>query len=245
MSKITAFFEKFSELVFPSNFKCVFCGKEFDKKVPTNTCENCLKKLPYLTGNRCKKCGDVVNSMAEYCLICKNKKRHFDVAYAPFVYEKQISACVIKFKFENAKYLFKPMANYLVKCYYENQISADIIVGVPMSEEKEKQRGYNQASLLAKNLAKTVNLPFDEHSLKKIKNTSRQVDLAFEERSKNVKDAFWVSNRKTFKGKNVLLIDDVLTTGATCDECAKVLKNAGAKKVVVLTLARTHIQKNN
>lgn len=245
MNKIIAFFENFNELIFPSSFKCIFCGKELDKKVSTCTCEDCLKKLPFLTGHRCKKCGDKIEGMADYCMVCKDTKRNFDVAYSPFIYKDQISACIIKFKFENAKYLFKPLSTYLAKCYYENDITVDIVTGVPMIEEKEKQRGYNQANELAKNLAKFVNLPFERSTLKKIKNTNRQVDLEFEERSKNVRDAFWVADRKTFKGKDVLLVDDVLTTGATCDECAKALKKGGAKKVIVLTLARTHIQKKN
>lgn len=245
MNKVKAFFENLSELIFPSNFKCIFCGKELDTKVSTCTCENCVKKLPFLTGHKCRKCGDKIDSMAEYCIICKDTKRHFDVAYSPFIYKNQISASIIKFKFENAKYLFKPLSTYLAKCYYENNIVADIVVGVPMTEEKQKQRGYNQANELAKNLAKFVNLPYDELTLKKIKNTDRQVDLEFEQRSKNVCDAFWVTDRKTFKGKDVLLVDDVLTTGATCDECAKALKKGGAKKVIVLTLARTHIEKKN
>lgn len=243
MNKVAKFFEYIAEIVFPSTFKCVFCSKELNAKIPTCTCEECEKKLPYITGKTCKKCGDVINSMSDYCIICKDTKRYFDIAYAPFVYKNQISAAIKKFKFENAKYLFKPMSTYLAKCYFENAITADIIAFVPMTEEKQKERGYNQAGELAKNLAKYIGLPYDENTLQKVKNTPRQVDLVFEERSKNVKDAFWVTDRKTFKDKVILLIDDVMTTGATCDECAKALKKGGAKKIIVLTLARTHIEK--
>lgn len=235
-------FEFLSEILYPQNIKCVFCGKDLPKKVPTNTCPDCLENLPFAQQTKtCLKCGDKVLSLAEFCDICQSKNRHFDQARAPFFYEEPISFAIKKFKYENAKYLFKPLATYMANTYYQSEFNPDFIVFVPMFEKKERQRGYNQSFLLAKNLSDIVGVQVLQNYLIKIKKTKKQVELAFEDRTKNLKDAFKVTDKAKIKDKTILLIDDVLTSGATADECAKVLKKAGAKKVLVLTLARTHI----
>lgn len=238
-AKVTSFL---SEMVFPGHYKCLFCGKELPAKTPTLTCEECGKKLPEVGEKFCLTCGDKITSLANYCMVCKNRTRQFDMARAPFLYEGAISHAIVNFKFHNAKYFFKPLSAYLAKCYYEHDMQADLMLCVPMTEQKQMQRGYNQAAMLAKYLSDYIHVPFDEKLIKKIKSTSNQVDLSFEERSDNVKGAFLLTDRSKVKNKVVLLVDDVLTTGATSEECAKLLKKAGAKKVLVLCLARTHVR---
>lgn len=114
----------------------------------------------------------------------------------------------------------------------------DLIVPVPLHRTRIKERGFNQALLLARELAETYSLPVDYIRLKRIRPTDPQTGLKGKERMKNVRGAFAVEYGRFFEDKNVLLIDDVYTTGATVSECCRVLKKAGAKNTDVLTLAR-------
>ena len=109
---------------------------------------------------------------------------------------------------------------------------------VPISKKRYKLRGYNQSSLLAKEFAEIFNLEFDKEVLIKIKNNPRQSTLSQEERFLNTQGVYKINKNAKIINKNILLLDDVFTTGATCNECAKVLKEAGAKKVGVFTIAK-------
>ena len=122
-------------------------------------------------------------------------------------------------------------------------LPVDVVTFVPMFPSKQKKRGYNQAELLAKELCKIIEINLDNKNLARIKDTSTQTELSFSERQKNLENAFKVENKQAFKGKVVLLVDDVLTTGATANNCAKELKRVGAKEVYVLTFATTELEK--
>jgi competence protein ComFC len=114
----------------------------------------------------------------------------------------------------------------------------DLITSVPLNERRQKERGYNQAEVLAKPLARRMEIPFSTNLIKRIKQTKSQVGLSLLERQNNVADAFLtVSNLVGFS--NILIIDDVATTGSTLDACAKALKDAGTRNVFALTLAKT------
>lgn len=134
------------------------------------------------------------------------------------------------------------LAPYLKNVYIENFFAPDIITFVPMSIKAEEKRGYNQSELLADALAKLLSLEA-YCTLEKVKDTARQAELDFEERSKNLKGAFKVTDKKFVKGKHVLVVDDVLTTGATSHEVASALKTAGAKSVYLLTVASVSREK--
>lgn len=237
-------FEMFDNLIFPQGIKCIFCGDELNEKRGNCTCDKCREKLPFTFDEKiCVRCGDKISSMSNYCLVCKNKKRNFDIARSTFFYQSLVVKCIVDFKFNSAKFLAKPLSYFLAETYRRYNFCADMLVCVPMTNNKLKKRGYNQADLLAKNLSCLIDVPYIENALIKVKDTQSQVDLKFNERNKNIEKAYKVKNKQIFSNMKVLLVDDVLTTGATCDECARVLKNAGAEKIFVLTLARTHIKK--
>lgn len=237
--KLKQFVDDILQVVYPDDYKCIFCGKELVSPVPTRTCKECEKCLPFIKGNICLICGDRVEGLSNYCLRCKEQVRYFTVARAPFVFDGKISNAIHKFKYENAKYLFKPMASFMSKVYFENNFKPEIILAVPMFRSREVSRGYNQAKLLAKELSKLVDVPLFEDILIKEKNTPAQTELSFFERQENLKDVFKVVKPEKIKGKNILLVDDVMTTGSTANYCCKSLTQAGAEKVFVLTLART------
>jgi len=114
----------------------------------------------------------------------------------------------------------------------------DLIVPVPLHVRRLRQRGFNQALLLAKELSKRTGIRYGQRVLRKVKDTPFQSTLKGTERRKNIKGAFHVNNTEEARGKSILLVDDVCTTGATVNECARTLLNGGAERVVALTLAR-------
>lgn len=125
-----------------------------------------------------------------------------------------------------------------VRSYYLNFSEYELLIPVPLHPKKLKKRGFNQAAILAKEVSKRHQILLDLFSLCRNRDSESQTNLTYRERKDNVKDAFSVKLSSKIKGKNILLIDDVYTTGATVNECSKVLLRAGAKKVDVLTLAR-------
>lgn len=234
-----------SNLVFPNEIKCIFCDAELSEKTPPQTCENCLKTLPYKDETQlCQKCGDKIEGFGKVCLVCKSNVRHFEKAVSPFYYENPINKTVRKLKYSGEKYLFYPLASFMAQEYFKHNFNADAVVFVPMIKEAEKARGYNQAKLLASEFCRITGLPLLEAAVEKVKKSSKQVGLTLVERKKNVEKTFKIDKAK-IKGKTLLLVDDVLTSGATVNEISRVLMGGDAKKVFVLTLARTHFSKNN
>ena len=240
-SKLLKIYNNILDVIFPKNFKCIFCNSEIFNENPLATCEECDKILPFINGKYCLRCGCKINSMADYCIKCKDTVRFFDQAKAPFEYDEPISNTIKKFKTANARYLAEPLATYLTKTYYDSGWNIDKIMCVPMYPAVERKRGFNHAKLLAQTLSKMIDIPFDDN-LQKIKNTAKQTEVDFIGRQTNLQDAFKYSGDCV--GKNVMVIDDVMTTGATMNTICFELKRKGANKVYVLTVARTSENRN-
>lgn len=151
-----------------------------------------------------------------------------------------IKTLILKFKYESnftAGYL---LSNFLIEMIEEEKINADVICYVPMTKKAEKKRGFNQCKLMARNIGYHTNIPVS-NCIKKIKNTKEQKTLTKEERIINLKGVFKINNVKDIKNKNVILIDDIMTTGATISECKYILKKSGVKQIIVLTIAKSNI----
>ena len=116
--------------------------------------------------------------------------------------------------------------------------SYDIIMPIPISKKRKKQRGYNQSALIARNLAKEFSMQYDEKVLKKIKDNIAQSSLNKEERIKNVQNVYYINKTNKIIEKKILLVDDIYTTGSTANECSKIVKKAGAKEVGIFTIAK-------
>jgi ComF family protein len=163
----------------------------------------------------------------------------FEIARSVVLYDGVMKDAIHKFKFEGRRALSVPLGGFLTSYLGCGDIPAeriDVIIPLPLSGKRERQRGYNQSELLAREIAGHYSIAIDITSLKKVKNITPQFELSRKERLLNVKGAFVCS---PLTGKNVLLIDDIYTTGATVREAAGSLKAAGARNVYVLTLART------
>lgn len=199
-------------------------------------CESCEKSFPYNSGNICNHCGRQVVNKQEYCLSCKNTYIAVDTARSVFTYTPPISDLIKKFKFNNKRYLSEIFATFLKDEYVKNGFTADYIVYPPMTDKAKKKRGFNQTELLARHLSQQTGVPFIDNFIK-VKDTERQVELSRELRLKNLIGAYKIADKKIIKDKTVLIVDDVLTTGATTEALAKLLKKYGAYKVLVLTIA--------
>ncbi len=216
------FFCVLLNLIYPQN--CLICSYKINE----------FTKIPL-----CGSCRDKVNA-SRSSVIYGEGDLAFDRAYCATTYDGVPKKCICLLKYEGKTQLIRPMAD-VVSDFAQKHIRSgdvDLIVPVPLHPVKLRERQFNQSELLAAHLAKKLDKPLAADSVKRIKYTMPQTGLKREERLKNVKGAFMVKRKHSFSGKQILLIDDVFTTGATLNECAKALKAAGAAKVTVLALAR-------
>ncbi len=225
-----------SELFAPSDFCCINCGREiFDR---TGFCAKCIREAVFNNGKTCKRCGVGLDGGEDYCGNCAFDKIYFDRAYAVFSYEGVIQRAILQMKFNNKGRYAKIFARYLVFLAKKENLQFDIVCYPPMSVRSRKLRFYNQSQLLARYFCDIL----DESdclcdALEKIKETERQEQLNKHDRKSNLSGAYRLKPQVNVKDKRVLVIDDVKTTGATLNECAKVLKRAGATSVVCLAVS--------
>lgn len=228
-----------TQIFFPPNLKCLVCGRELFADTRYFICSDCLEKLSRNT-KFCEKCGRRMNNDARFCDDCKNNERAFIVAYAPFIYENEVRKIVHKLKYGNSKYIAKPIAEFLADMYYERNLGVDLITFVPMHKKAKRQRGYNQAEEIAKNLGEILSLPVIA-TLEKVKNIPHLAKMKKTERAQAVLGAYELLDKSILKDKKVLLIDDVFTTGATVNACSLKLNKAKPESITVLTFATAKI----
>ena len=239
------FVQKFRNLIFPQDIKCIFCKEELNNHSMNSTCEICLNSLPYII-NSCPKCGGVLSTETMgVCFDCKRNNYSFEQAFSVFTYENSVLNAIHTLKYFGKKYLAKNFAYFMAQKIQTENISFDYITCVPMFKDKQKERGFNQSELIAEEISKLLNVEYLP-MCKKVVNTSSQTQHTFSERKANVKNSFkFISNFKPYiKNKNVLIIDDVFTTGATCDELSNVILKAGANKCYVITLAHVCLNRS-
>ncbi len=219
--------------LFNVTWTCNVCGNEVFNS--DYFCKTCIESLPIINENFCEHCGRLTVYPTSYCDSCKQKNINFDKARSAFSYEEPIDKLIQNYKYNKKLYLVEVFSYYLVGILLNNFSDADIITYVPSTKARIKERGYNQSKVLAEEVAKTIGKTCVETSVK-IKDTLRQATLNADERLDNLRGSFKIIN-SSVKDKNVLIIDDVLTTGTTSDYLAKLFKRAGAKKVYLLTIA--------
>ena len=187
----------------------------------------------------CKKCEIRFNNIAKFKIdkyIDRNFKKHLYI----FKYEGIIKERLIKFKFNEKLYIYKSFVNFLIKnekiCRFLK--SYDIIIPVPIHYNRKITRGYNQSALISREIAKNLDIKHNEKILLKLVNNKPQSTKNKEERKENVIGVYCVKNKELIYNKKVILVDDIYTTGSTVNECSKLLKRAGARKVDVITIAK-------
>lgn len=208
------------EILYPS--VCGICGK-INKKYLCKSCEIKLKNY-------------AINKIEDYR---NNEKVYYDYKIRILKYENIVREKIIEYKFNEKTYLCKTLEKIILneEKIYSFLKKYDIIIPVPLHKEKKAKRGYNQTELIAKELAKDLQIEIDNKNLKKVINTETQSTLTKAQRKENVKNAFMVQNAKYIENKRVILFDDIYTTGSTLNECSKILKKAKAKEIAILTIA--------
>lgn len=189
----------------------------------------------------CKKCEKLLEGQAKF-EITENKfnENFFDNHLYVFQYQGIIRKLIIDYKFNEKTYLYKTFVNFLLKNqnFFEIFKSYDTIIPVPISKKRNKERGYNQCSLISKEISKSLEIENNEYCLYKTKNIVAQSTLNKEERELNIKGAYQLKNIKAIENKKILLVDDIYTTGSTLNECARVLRKANPKIITCLTIAK-------
>jgi ComF family protein len=174
---------------------------------------------------------------AETCWHCHRHTLALTQIRAAVVFEKPITSAIYALKYKNQFGLAEPLGNILTTAWAQWQTDTDIIIPIPLSDERQRQRGYNQSELIAEHFAKQINRPMGVAALARVKHTKPQVGLNMDERLLNVDQAF-IADRNLVAGKRVLLIDDVCTTGATLTAAATALLQADARCVSAYCVAR-------
>lgn len=233
------FLAAFLDLLLPPF--CLSCDTPLGPSPEFLFCPSCLARLRFITSPLCPCCGRVYLSASggdHHCGTCLSTPFHFSKARALFLYQDPLKEVIHRFKYQGKTTCLASFAKFARKLPHTAEMEgADFIVPVPLHPSRLRERGFNQALLLARAF-----FPKDKRIsadlLIRFRSTEPQTNFNGNARRSNLKNAFRVVKPHRVAGKKILLLDDVFTTGTTVNECARVLKKAGAEEVMVLTLAR-------
>jgi competence protein ComFC len=215
---------------------CSGCGK-----IGERWCSTCDHQLIPLQNQICQICGYPVEN-GEICEKCLIDRPSYTQLRSLYLYQGEIRNALHRLKYNNDLGVGEILGQKCADQLSMNDWDIDLIIPVPLGKKRRRERGYNQSALIALPLALILNIPFNSKAILRKKETVTQIEFKAEERKQNVKDAF-SANPAFVHEKNILIVDDVITTGSTMDACALELKNAGARNVYGLSVARTMIGK--
>lgn len=222
-------------ILFPK--RCPVCHEVVEDRGHL-VCVICRTRLVEVTGNFCQKCGKpLLMGEQEYCMDCLRKKHWFDKGRAAFVYDETMRRSIAMYKYKGRKEYAAFYAEELLRrCAKEMLLwKGEVLIPIPLHPSRRRKRGFNQAELLALWLSKKSRIPVDRHLLLRTKHTHTQKELSGQERLANLKDAFSI-RKGAIPYKNIILVDDIYTTGSTIDAAARILKENGAHKVYFLCI---------
>jgi ComF family protein len=230
------------DLCYPCD--CYFCRKPSGDD--GYICQTCLERLSLHRNPSCTRCGlesTLPDGPDFICSECLQSPPEIERTFIVARYENAFRDLIHTFKYRKGVWLTEDLGRYLLAVYLERiqnkGIEVDLLIPVPIQSAKLRHRGYNQTELLAHYLSKNTGIPTQRKALKRVKTgITSQTRLHRNERLQNAKRAYRLTRHANVQGKTILLIDDVVTTGATCNACASLLRSAGAKAVYVLALAR-------
>ena len=233
---ISDFIDGFLNLVFPLN--CPICREGLEPDNKKYLCPSCRIKIGLIKKPVCSRCGRP--SALSICASCKINHHYFRTARAAGIHEGVLRECIHLLKYRKKAFLAEPLGKMLVETVKNaaNLGETDLLVPVPLGGRRYREREYNQARLLAGVVSRTFKIPISSRNLTRTRDALPQTRLSRRQREKNVRGLFKIGNGKEYRGKVVLIIDDVFTTGSTVNECARVLSEAGTREVNVLTVAR-------
>lgn len=227
--------KKTADLIYPP--RCPICH---DIRQPGRMliCDECVKKLPFVTGPTCRKCGKPIDPEdGERCFDCSGQEHVFDRGMGVFLYNDVMRKSIHYFKYKGRMEYGTFYAHCAWKAARENLElwKPQVIVPVPVHKMRLRRRGYNQAEIIGKELSRLTGIPCETGYVRRVTRTRAQKDLSPEERRKNLEHAF-APGRLSAEGKRVLLVDDIYTTGSTMDAVSRILKQGGAKEIYALSI---------
>lgn len=242
--------EQFLNVLFPETLYCIRCDKPLMPGAKYSLCSSCVRDINWSKGSVCKICGRVLKEnsvLKNICNDCNDFKKPFSggaVCTSYGLFEKDV---LKRFKYKEQPYLAKYLGLLMAERVAAEDWQIDFIVSVPLHREKHGKRGYNQAALLASEIGKNLKIECKNNVLKRKISTIPMSRLDNWQRREALKGVFSVNtavNTDTVEGKNILLVDDIYTTGSTMKECTNVLLKAGAKAVYISAFSAT-FDKNN
>jgi competence protein ComFC len=229
----------FLTLLYPPH--CAICGVDLERG--QHLCPACNETARRIQPPFCKTCSQPFDGAIEQefsCSNCAQRRFHFECAVACYRSRGIVRDLLHRFKYQGEFYLRHPLSEWLADGLADSRLASekfDCLVPVPLHPVRERERQFNQAEELAKIVGRGTGTPVLD-CLKRIRRTPTQTRFDRAERMENLRNAFKMRENRNVQGKHLVLVDDVFTTGSTADECARVLKNSGAKSVRVLTAAR-------
>lgn len=219
-----------TDLFFPR--ECIGCGKVGDF-----ICVRCAKKLPRLNPPLCPRCGRPETS-GSYCHDCWGNHHNLESVRSVFAFDGLIRDAIHAFKYHNLSAISCALGAFMADYFRKNEMKGDILIPVPLHERRIRERGYNQSELLAREISHILGIPCNGGLVQRIRDNGPQArTTSARQRRKNVENVFGNVSGEV-NGIDVIVIDDVCTSGATLVSCAAALKNAGAGQVIGFTLAR-------
>lgn len=219
---------------------CLLCDETTDAPYPI--CTACETELPWL-GEQCQQCALPLAMSGLNCAQCERHPPAFDEVVAPWLYQFPVDSLVTRFKHQANWPMGRLMAQLLGQ-FVQHRLDEDLprpefLLPVPLALKRQRQRGYNQAAMLADWLGKQLQLPVQDRLVLRTLETPTQQGLDAKARNRNLRGAFTLVDEEQIRDKHIALVDDVLTTGSTADAIARLLTKAGARRVDVYCLART------
>ena len=235
---VDSFVRSLTDFVLPP--RCPLCTRAIEPPDPHAFCSDCLSQVTFIGSPLCTRCGTPFASSGEedhLCGRCLTEVVPYDTARAVYAFSGSIREAIHAFKYQNKTYLAKTLVRFMERSSLQFDFHHyDALVPVPLHRNRLIQRGYNQSLLLAREIGHRHRVPVDARMLIKVQDSIPQTELTGVRRKQNVRGVFALGGNPG--GKTILLIDDVLTTGATVSECARVLRRGGARKTDILAMAR-------
>ncbi len=225
---------------------CLVCGRSLPAEHEGGVCLPCWKSFRRLEGACCRRCGDPIFAFEArsprpslHCGECLSRLRPFDRCRSAGIYDGALREAIHRVKFGGEAALARSLGRWLARSLPGEAAEADLVAPVPLHPRKIRERGFNQSEFLSAAVAAAASLPHRPRLLSKTTPTHSQTGLGRRDRRRNLRGTFSTGAGARVAGSRVLLVDDIFTTGCTVEECARVLRRAGARSVRVLTLART------
>lgn len=212
---------------------CAGCGKQNSR-----LCQECLDQINKITAIQCVVCGNLISDTQTVCHQCMEDTVYLSSISSWAEYHGPTRLAILSLKYKQNIGLADTLSEFLISLVSRKQMQIDLIIPIPLGRVRQKSRGFNQSALLASPLSQYFDIPMSNNAVQRIKETGSQVDLTALERNINMEGAF-LGNSAKLRGRNVLLVDDIITTGATMNHCAKAILESGARCVHAISVAKT------